>query len=116
MAYDNTVTYGYADEKKTVVRRVQTDYFNLAAMQERTDELAHELVDLPEEKRAPDVAAFAAKWSQTGLTRAEVLEMFALHNMSSNIEEQRNDLEQQICELQERMKKLRAATDGTKEN
>ena len=113
MTYVDTITYEYADAEKTVVRRTAVNYHDLTVLQAQVEEINAKLVALPQEKEVPDAAAFTAKWAQTGLTRAEVQEMFDHYNMNAVSSRQREDLEARKRDIEEHIKRLRAETEGT---
>lgn len=113
MAYESSVEYEWADAEKTVVRRMQIDYHDLAGMQDEIEKIDAMLAALPREKEPPDTATFAANWGKTGLTHDVVGEMFDHYNMNALDRDLRESLIAHKYEWENRIERLRAAAEGT---
>lgn len=95
MAHEDTITYEYADEKKTVVLRVQTDHFDLAAMQEKISEFDAAIAALPEQKPSLTREKYDNDFTKTGLSFDDAAQAIDLLNMESDNGTQRQRLTEQ---------------------
>ena len=109
MAYESSVDYRYANEAKTVVRRRQLDYYNLAAMQNVINLIENELEQLPEPKEPPTQEQYEQDWVRTGLSFDDVCDMIAQRNAlhpalqrRAALERKRQQLIDQIADLRQK--------------
>jgi len=113
MTYQSSAAYSYADDAKTIIKRVVTDYpANLTELQTAVDQASVRIPTLPLPEAYPSNAGYVAKWSDTGLFYDDVCRVIDQRNMDNPDVQERQQLEAMVIQVQQDIADWKAKVGG----
>lgn len=118
MTFETSISYGYADDERTIVRITKQSYFDIAEAEARVAAIDAELAALPAPKDPPTEDDFNRDMSRCGYSYESYVDMVLRHNdmdlglqRRAELEHERNKLTEQIA-LYRRSAEGGISTDG----